>query len=46
MVSHHIATFNGQAPYGSRYITYLIFHMTLQDHVIKRSCEFMNGNCM
>ena len=28
----------------SRDITDLTFHMTLQDHVIKWSCEFMEGS--
>ena len=37
-------TFNGQRPCSSRDITYLICHVTLQDHVIKGSCDFMEGS--
>ena len=44
MVSHHLAKFGGHCPLGSRDITDLIFHVTLQDHVIKEPCDFMGGS--
>ena len=45
-ISHHLATFNGQRPYGDRDITYLFCHVTLQNHVIKESCDLMEGSSL
>ena len=39
----HLAKFGGHRSFGSRDITDL-FHVTLQDHVIKEPCEFMDGS--
>ena len=39
MVTHHSAKFNSRRFCGSRDITYLIYHVTLQDHEIKRFCD-------
>ena len=38
------AKFDGHTPCGSRDITYLICHVTLQDHVTKESFNFMEGD--
>ena len=43
MVSHHLSKFADHCPFGSRDIIDLIFHATLQDHVIKEPCDFMGG---
>ena len=43
-VSYLLAKFNGHRPCGSRDIRELIFHMTLQDHVIKEPSDFMEGS--
>lgn len=56
-VDHHIAIFggflgkmlamlNGQRPCGSRYITYLICHVTSYDHVLRSLCEFIRGSSL
>ena len=44
MVTHHLAKFNDHRPCSSRDITYLVCHVTLQDNMIKESCDFMEGN--
>ena len=44
LITHHFAKVDGYRACGSRDITYLIFHVTLQDHVIKGSCDFMEGS--
>ena len=36
--------YNGYRSCGSRDVTYLICQVTLQVHVIKELCEFMEGN--
>ena len=41
MVTHHFTNFNGQRCCGSRNKTYLICQVTLQDHLIKGSSDFM-----
>ena len=41
VVSHQLAKFCEHWPRCSRDITDLIFRMILQDHVIKKLCEFM-----
>ena len=41
MVTHHLVKFNDIMSCGSRDMTYLIYHVTLQDHVIKGSSDFM-----
>ena len=38
-VAHHLSKLNDHRSCGSRDITYLICHVTLQDHFIKRSCS-------
>ena len=40
-IIQHITKFNGHRPCGSRNVTHLICHMTLQLHVIKGFCDFM-----
>ena len=42
IVTHHLAKFNSHRSCGSRGMTYLMCHMTLQDHVIKGYCNFMD----
>ena len=42
--TYHFAKFNGYRPYHSRGITSLICHMTLQDHLIRQSCNFVEGS--
>ena len=44
IVSHLLTKFGGHRPCGSRGIIDLIFHVTLQDHVIKRPCDFRKGS--
>ena len=44
IVSHHFAKFSGHKPCGYSDITTEIVHMTLQDHLIKGSGNFMEGN--
>ena len=44
IVSYHLAKLVDHRPGCSRDITDLIFHVTLQDHVIKELCEFMEGS--
>ena len=36
----------GHRPCGSRDITYLFCQVILQDHLIKRFCDFMKGNSL
>ena len=43
IVAHHLAKFDGHRPCGRRNM-YLICHVPLQDHVIKGSCDFMEGH--
>ena len=40
IVSYYLAKFGGHSPCGSRDI----FHVTLQHHVIKGPCDFMEGS--
>ena len=44
LLSHHLAKFGDHRPCCSRDITDLLFHVTLQDDVIKGLCEFMVGS--
>ena len=44
IVTHHLAKFNGHRPCGSGDIAYLIYHVTLKDHLIKGFCDFMEGS--
>ena len=46
IVTHYLAKFNGQRFCGNRDITYLICHVTLQYHVIKRFSDFIEGICL
>ena len=39
----HSAKFGGHSHGSSGHITYLICHVTLQDHVIQRSCKVMEA---
>ena len=41
IVCNHPANFGGCGHCGSGDITYLICYVTLQDHEIKRSCDFL-----
>lgn len=41
ILSNHFARFGGHRPRCSRNITDLIFHVILQNHVIKELCEVM-----
>ena len=43
IVSHYFAKFQGHKPCGSDTAAKM-FHVTLQDHVIKESGDFMKGN--
>ena len=43
IVSHPLTIFNDQSPCGSEYITFLICHLTLHDHVFRGLCDFMGG---
>ena len=43
-MTHHITKLNGHRPCISRDITYLICHVNLQDHMIKGSCDFIEGS--
>ena len=44
MVSDNFIKFSGQKHCGSRDINFLVCHMILQNHVIKRSCNTMGRN--
>ena len=44
MVSHHLAILNIHWSSASEYITYLIFHVTQQDHLNERSCDVTDGS--
>ena len=41
---NHPATFGEHSHCDSGDLTYLICHVTLQDYVIKGSCDFMEGS--
>ena len=41
-VNYHPAAFGGHRYCGSGYMMILVCHVILQDHVIKRSCDFMD----
>ena len=43
-VHHLLAMFDAHRSSASGNITYLICHMTSQDHVIERSCEVTDGS--
>ena len=40
MVSDHPDKFDDQRHHGSGDIMFLVFHVSLQDNVVKRSCDF------
>ena len=42
-MSHHVATFSGHKSCGTNNTTAEILYVTLQDHVIKGSGDFMEG---
>ena len=44
MVSHHLAKFIRHRHCGSGDLAVLAFHVILQDHVVKGSCDFIGGN--
>ena len=44
MVIHHPAKFGGHMLCGCGYVTVLVCHVVLQDHAIKRSCDFMGSS--
>ena len=44
IASQHFTKFGGHRLCDSRDITYLILHVTLQDNVIKGSCDSMEGS--
>lgn len=44
IATHHLAKFNGRRACGFTDITYLTFNVTLQNHVVKVSCDFIEGN--
>ena len=44
MVSHHFVKFRGHKPCGSSDTVAKIFYVALQDHVIKGSGDFIEGN--
>ena len=41
-LSCYLVKFGDHRPSGSRDITGLVFHVTLQDHVIRGPCDFMD----
>ena len=43
-LSHHLAMFVDRWSSGSEYTKYLTCHMTLQNHVIEGSSNFMSGS--
>ena len=43
LVVTHPSKFGGRSHCGSGNITYLVSHVTLQEHVVKGSCNFMEG---
>ena len=43
-VSHHLTKFSSHKPCSSSDTAAKIFYVTLQDHVIKESGNFMEGN--
>ena len=45
-LSCYLTKFGGHGPCDSRDIVDLIFHMALQDHKIKASCDFMEGDSL
>ena len=46
IVSHHLSKYGVHRSCCNRDITDLIFHVTLQYHVIKVLCEFADGNSL
>ena len=44
VVSHHFAKFNGHRTFGSSDAAAEILYLILQDHVIKVSGDFVEGN--
>ena len=44
LVTHYLAKFNDHMLCHSKDITYLICHVTLQDHEIKESSDFIEGS--
>ena len=43
-MSYHPAKVGGHSHSGSGVISSLVCHVILQDHVVKGSCDFMDGN--
>ena len=43
-ISNHLAKFGGLRPCGSKDIADLVFHVTLQNHMINEPCDFMGGS--
>ena len=43
-MSHHLAMFGEHCSNASGNIKYLTFHVTLQNHVIEGSTNFMSGS--
>ena len=46
ILSHHFVKFSGHRPCASGDTSAKIFYVTLQDHVIKGSGDFMEGNSL
>ena len=44
MVSHHFVMFGGHWPGAIRDVTHLICHVTSENHVIERFCDFVSGS--
>ena len=44
IVTHHRIKFNSHKPCGSSDIKYIICDVILQDHVIKGSCDYIEGS--
>ena len=44
MVSHHLTKFGGHCSSVNGYVTYSVWQVTSQDHVIEGSCGFMGGS--
>ena len=43
-MTHHLTEFHGHRPCGSSDTMYLICNVTLQDQLIKESCDFVKGS--
>ena len=45
-LSHHFAKFSGHRPYGSSDVVTKMFYVTLEDHVVNVSGDFMQAKSL